>query len=41
MFDITALEWTREPNSYTIKHDSIEIITKPYTNIFGDNNAEI
>ena len=28
-FDVTKLEWTREPESFTISEDKIEIVTKP------------
>lgn len=34
MFDVKKLEWTREPNSYDMKDDKIEIITKPYTDLW-------
>ena len=30
-FDINKLNWTREPEDYTISQDKIEIITKPHT----------
>ena len=28
-FDITKLEWTREPERFSINEDKIEIITNP------------
>lgn len=34
MFDVKALEWTREPESYTIDEDIIEIITLPHTDLW-------
>lgn len=34
MSDVKNLEWTREPNSYDIKDDKIEIITKPHTDLW-------
>lgn len=33
-FDIKQLNWTREPNSYTIHDNKIEIITKPHTDLW-------
>lgn len=33
-FDIKQLKWTREPNSYTIHDNKIEIITKPHTDLW-------
>ena len=48
MFDINALKWTREPVSYTISEDQIEIVTKPYTDLwqrtyyhFRNDNAPV
>ncbi len=48
MFDIKNLEWTREPNSYDIKDNKIEIITKPHTDLwqrtyyhFRNDNAPV
>ena len=32
-FDISQLKWTREPQSYDIKENKIEMITKPYTDV--------
>ncbi len=34
MFDVKNLEWTREPKSYDMKDDKIEIITKPHTDLW-------
>ena len=28
------MKWTREPESYLITNDKIEIITKPYTDLW-------
>lgn len=33
-FDIKQLNWTREPNKYIIHDDKIEMITKPYTDLW-------
>ena len=33
-FDISQLKWTREPQSYDIKENKIEMITKPYTDLW-------
>ena len=48
MFDINALKWTREPASYTISEDQIEIVTKPHTDLwqrtyyhFRNDNAPV
>ena len=47
-FDISQLKWTREPQSYDIKEDKIEMITKPYTDLwqrtyyhFRNDNAPV
>ena len=47
-FDVNALAWTREPESYTITEDRIEIITKPHTDLwqrtyyhFRNDNAPV
>ena len=47
-FDITKLEWTREPEHYSINEDKIEIITKPHTDLwqrtyyhFRNDNAPV
>ncbi len=34
MFDTNKLEWTRKPNSFNVKEDFIEIITKPNTDLW-------
>lgn len=48
MFDFNNLEWTREPSSYNITEETIEIITKPYTDLwqrtyyhFRNDNAPV
>lgn len=48
MFDINKLEWTREPENTLLKNDRIEIITKPYTDLwqrtyyhFRNDNAPV
>ena len=33
-FDMKDLKWTREPESYCITDNKIEIITKPYTDLW-------
>ena len=47
-FDTTKLKWTREPESYTIADNRIEIITKPFTDLwqrtyyhFRNDNAPV
>ena len=47
-FDVNELKWTREPAGYTIAEDRIEIITKPYTDLwqrtyyhFRNDNAPV
>jgi regulation of enolase protein 1 (concanavalin A-like superfamily) len=47
-FDINALKWTREPESYSITEDKIEIVTKPHTDLwqrtyyhFRNDNAPV
>ena len=47
-FNIKELQWTREPESYSINEDKIEIITKPYTDLwqrtyyhFRNDNAPV
>ena len=47
-FDVNALQWTREPQSYVISNDSIEIVTKPFTDLwqrtyyhFRNDNAPV
>lgn len=46
--DFTKFNWTREPDSYRINKDSIEIITKPHTDLwqrtyyhFQNDNAPV
>ncbi len=33
-FDISKMQWTRQPKSYTISGDKIEIITLPHTDLW-------
>ncbi len=47
-FDINELKWDREPKSYSISEDKIEIITKPHTDLwqrtyyhFRNDNAPV
>ena len=47
-FDIKKLEWTREPDSYAIADNRIEITTKPFTDLwqrtyyhFRNDNAPV
>lgn len=47
-FDIKKLKWTREPSSYTIGDDKVEIITAPHTDLwqrtyyhFRNDNAPV
>ena len=47
-FDVNALRWTREPQSYVISDDSIEIVTNPFTDLwqrtyyhFRNDNAPV
>ena len=47
-FDTSALVFTREPENYTITEDRIEIVTKPYTDLwqrtyyhFRNDNAPV
>lgn len=47
-FNVKDLEWTREPKRYSIVEDKIEIITKPYTDLwqrtyyhFRNDNAPV
>ena len=47
-FDVNALVWTREPESFTIAEDKIEIITKSHTDLwqrtyyhFRNDNAPV
>lgn len=46
--DLTVFQWTREPESYRITHDTIEIVTKPHTDLwqrtyyhFQNDNAPV
>lgn len=46
--DLTKLKWTREPEEYEIKQDTIEIVTKPHTDLwqrtyyhFQNDNAPV
>ncbi len=46
--DLTGFYWTREPASYRISHDKIEIVTKPHTDLwqrtyyhFQNDNAPV
>lgn len=48
MFDITKFQWTREPLSCVLKDNIIEIVTKPYTDLwqrtyyhFRNDNAPV
>ena len=47
-FDIKGLQWIRQPESYSITEDKIEIITKPHTDLwqrtyyhFRNDNAPV
>ena len=46
--DLTKFKWTREPESYSITRDTIEIVTKPHTDLwqrtyyhFRNDNAPV
>jgi len=48
MFDTSKFEWTREPAKFMINDDSVEIITKPHTDLwqrtyyhFQNDNAPV
>ena len=48
IFDVNCFKWTREPASYSITKDKIEIITNPYTDLwqrtyyhFRNDNAPV
>jgi regulation of enolase protein 1 (concanavalin A-like superfamily) len=48
MFNIKSLKWTREPKNYIIDENVIEIVTKPYTDLwqrtyyhFRNDNAPV
>ena len=47
-FDVNKLEWIREPESFTISQDKIEIVTKPHSDLwqrtyyhFRNDNAPV
>lgn len=47
-FDVNKLKWTREPEAYSVKDDTIEIVTKPHTDLwqrtyyhFRNDNAPV
>ena len=47
-FDVNQLVWTREPESFTIANDRIEIVTRPHTDLwqrtyyhFRNDNAPV
>ena len=47
-FDMNALQWTRQPQSYVIGEDFVEIVTKPFTDLwqrtyyhFRNDNAPV
>jgi len=47
-FDTSKLQWLREPASYTISNDKIEIVTNPHTDLwqrtyyhFRNDNAPV
>ena len=33
-FDVNKLQWTRQPESYTIAPEKIEIVTKPHSDLW-------
>ena len=46
--DFNRFQWTREPKSYQIKEDTIEVVTKPCTDLwqrtyyhFQNDNAPV
>ena len=48
MFDTSKLEWTREPESFAIHGDTVEITTRPHTDLwqrtyyhFRNDNAPV
>ena len=48
IFDVNKLQWTREPADYSVAQDKIEIVTKPYTDLwqrtyyhFRNDNAPV
>ena len=47
-FEINHLQWTREPERFTVSDDKVEIITKPHTDLwqrtyyhFRNDNAPV
>ena len=47
-FDVSSLQWTREPQSCAITQDRIEIVTQPHTDLwqrtyyhFRNDNAPV
>ena len=47
-FDVSKLEWTREPESFSISEEKIEIVTKPHSDLwqrtyyhFRNDNAPV
>lgn len=48
MFDVTRLQWTREPKNYRVQPHQIEIVTQPHTDLwqrtyyhFRNDNAPV
>ena len=39
-FEIAKFKWTREPKSFLITADKIEIITKPHTDLWQQPDKE-
>ena len=47
-FDVSKLEWTREPESFSVSEEKIEIVTKPHSDLwqrtyyhFRNDNAPV
>lgn len=47
-FDVNQLQWTREPKKFTLSSEKIEVVTKPYTDLwqrtyyhFQNDNAPV
>ena len=47
-FDVSRLQWTRQPQSWVIAQDRIEIVTRPHTDLwqrtyyhFRNDNAPV
>lgn len=47
-WNVEALQWTRQPESYKISQDQIEVVTKPHTDLwqrtyyhFRNDNAPV